>query len=147
MTAGREHIESPDQPFSELILGVHDVRIPVSDSWVSRDWYMSVLAFEPLLDLEEAAGVIGVVLRHPSGAVLGLHQDPPRAAAMRGFVTCVLAVADRAALEDAAGQLDAIGEAHTAISQGHLGWYLDLPDPDGIVVRLHTFTSVDAEEA
>ena len=147
MTADRDGTPSPEKPFSGLILGIHDLRMPVTDPWVSRDWYMAVLAFEPMLDLEEAAGLVGVVLRHPSGAVLGLHQDPARAAAMRGFVTCILTVADREALEGAARELDSIGQAHTRISQGHLGWYLDIPDPDGMVVRLHTATTVDAEEA
>lgn len=147
MSADRDAVRAGGQPFSGLIIGIHDVRIPVSDPWASRDWYMAVLAFEPLLDLEDAPGLVGVVLRHPGGAVLGLHHDPRRAAAMKGFVMCVLAVADRPALEVAAGLFDTMRQPRGPVNQGHLGWYLDLPDPDGIVVRLHTSTSVDAEEA
>ena len=60
------------------IVGLHHVRIPVTDAWVSRNWYMSVLGFNPVLDLQEEHGLIGVVLRHRVGIVLGLHQNPTR---------------------------------------------------------------------
>lgn len=135
------------EPFAGLITGIHDLRIPVTDPWASVDWYTSVLAFQPLLDLEEESGLVGVVLRHPSGVVVGLHQDAARSRAMRGFVMCVLTVEDRGALRTSADALSGMGEVPGPIRQGHLGWYLDLPDPDGIVVRLHTATTVDAEEA
>ena len=46
--------------------GLHGVRIPVTDALVSKDWYMTVLGLEPVLDLEEEQGVVGVVLRHPT---------------------------------------------------------------------------------
>jgi hypothetical protein len=108
---------------------------------------MSVFGLEPLLDLQEESGLVGVVLRHPSGLVVGLHQDRVRAAGSRGFVVLTLTVADRTALHACAKQLDAIGQGHTDIEEGHLGWYLDVADPDGILIRLHTATAVDAEEA
>jgi hypothetical protein len=108
---------------------------------------MSVLAFEPVLDLQEAEGLVGVVLRHPSDVTVGLHLDPRRAAALEGFALLVLAVPDRAALEQCAVDLDRISQPHSLIAQGHLGWYLDVPDPDGILIRFHTQTKFDAEEA
>jgi catechol 2,3-dioxygenase-like lactoylglutathione lyase family enzyme len=130
-----------------LVFGVHDIRIPTSDAWASRDWYMSVLAFEPILDLQEADGLVGVVLRHPSDVTIGLHLDPPRAAALKGFAVLVPAVPNRAALKECAIDLDRIGQPHGPITPGHLGWYLDVPDPDGMLIRFHTQTSIDAEEA
>jgi catechol 2,3-dioxygenase-like lactoylglutathione lyase family enzyme len=130
-----------------LVFGVHDIRIPISDAWASRDWYMSVLGFEPVLDLQEADGLVGVVLRHPSDVTIGLHLDPRRASALKGFALLVLAVPDRAALEECGIDLNRIGQPHSPIAQGHLGWYLDVPDPDGILIRFHTQTSFDAEEA
>jgi hypothetical protein len=36
---------------------------------------------------------------------------------------------------------------HGAPEEGHLGTYVDVPDPDGIIVRLHTGSAPDAEEA
>jgi hypothetical protein len=67
--------------------------------------------------------------------------------ALKGFALLVLAVPDRVALEACAIDLDRIGQIHSPIAQGHLGWYLDVPDPDGILIRFHTQTSFDAEEA
>jgi hypothetical protein len=132
---------------ASLIAGLHDVRIPVRDPWVSRSWYMSVFSFEAILDLQEEPGLVGVVLRHASGAVIGLHHDEERASAMRGFVTLALTVADMPGLQACARALDGLGQARGDIQVGHLGWYLDVPDPDGILIRLHTETEVDAEEA
>jgi hypothetical protein len=105
------------------------------------------LAFEPILDLQEENGLVGVVLRHASGVVLGLHQDKLRARGLKGFVVVELTIADRVALERCAQALDGMGQVRSEIQQGHLGWYVDVPDPDGIVIRLHTATAVDAEEA
>ena len=136
-----------EEAFDGLIVGLHDVRVPVSDPWASREPYMSVLAFEPILHLQEASGLVGVVLRHPSGVVIGLHQDPLRAEALKGFVVLALTVADGTALQRCRDALDELAQVHTDIEQGHVGWYLDIPDPDGVLIRLHTATTVDAEEA
>lgn len=130
-----------------LISGLHDVRIPVRDPWASRDWYMTVLGFESVLDLQEARGLAGVVLQHPSGAVLGLHQDARRCRALTGFVLVAMTVPDRAELTTWVDALDRMDQVHSTVQEGHLGWYVDLPDPDGILIRLHTATRFDAEEA
>jgi hypothetical protein len=131
----------------DAVLGLHHIRIPVSDAWVSRDWYMLVLRLKPLLHLEEEDGVVGVVLRHPRGFVIGLHRDPPRALALRGFAVLGLTIASRPELTRWAGVLDELDVAHHPIEEGHLGWYFDVPDPDGILVRFHTGTGPDAEDA
>ena len=144
------HAEDPDDraaPCSRLISGVHGVRIPVSDPWASRDWYVAVLAFEPILDLEEADGVLGVLLRHPCGLEIGLHHDVPRARALAGFVLLSLVVPDRKALDVCAAGFDEARQPRSPVGEGHVGWYLDVPDPDGILMRLHTLSTVDAEEA
>ena len=61
------------------IVGFHHVRLPVTDVFRSRDWYIETLGFRPMLVEETADGVLGVVLRHGCGAVIGLHQDAVRA--------------------------------------------------------------------
>ena len=70
------------------IVGLHHVRVPVSDVLVSRDWYIDVLGFDPMLVSEEETSVSGEALLHPSGLVVGLHIDPDAARALKGF--CVL---------------------------------------------------------
>jgi catechol 2,3-dioxygenase-like lactoylglutathione lyase family enzyme len=135
-----------DDP-AAVVLGLHHIRIPVSDAWVSRDWYMTVLGLHPLLHLEEEQGVVGVVLRHPLGFMVGLHRDPHRARALEGFAVLGLTVANRDELQRWMARLRDMDVPHRPIEQGHLGWYLDVPDPDGILVRFHTGTAPDAEEA
>jgi catechol 2,3-dioxygenase-like lactoylglutathione lyase family enzyme len=130
-----------------FVTGLHHVRIPVRDAWRSRDWYVDVLGCTALMDLEVENGVVGVVLRHPCGSVIGLHNDPDRAAALSDFAVLGFSVVDRGALEQLGRELLRRGVHHHGVREGHLGWYLDVPDPDGILVRFHTGGSPDAEEA
>lgn len=129
------------------VVGLHHVRLPVDDVWVSRDWYTAVLGFVAVLDVEEEDGPTGVVVRHPSGFVLGLHRDTARARALSGFAVLGLQVADRRALDAWAEHLDHLGVGHEPVAHGVLGWYVDVADPDGILVRLHCAESPDPEEA
>ena len=129
------------------IAGLHHVRIPVAEPWRSREWYSAAFGFVPILDLERESGVIGVVVRHPSGLVVGLHADRDRAAALRGFAVLSLAVADPLQLEAWAVALDRDGIARGRIRVGHLGPYLEVPDPDGVLVRLHSGPAPYSEEA
>lgn len=141
--------EAPDphpHPLPPLV-GRHHLRLPVGDVWASRDWYSSVLGFDPVFDLEEESGPVGVILRHPSRIVLSCHLDGPRAAALAGFAVLGLQVADRGVLDDWCHHFDAVGQRHGPVSAGPLGWFVDVPDPDGIVVRLHSEPTPDPDEA
>jgi len=131
------------------VVGLHDIRIPVTDALTSKDWYVSVFGFVPELDLEEEQGVVGVVMRHESGFVVGLHREPERAKTLRGFAFISLTVGNREQLQEWLIALDRRDHPHGPIERGHLGWYVDVPDPDGIPVRLHTDTGLapDADEA
>jgi catechol 2,3-dioxygenase-like lactoylglutathione lyase family enzyme len=86
-------------------------------------------------------------LRHPLGFVLGLHQDATRATALRGFAVLGFSVGNHGWLQQWFEKLDHLGISHGPLEEGHLGWYMDVPDPDGILIRLHTGTAPDAEEA
>ena len=125
------------------IVSVHHVRLPVSDVLRSRDWYIDTLGFQPLLVEEEEDRIVGVALRQGSGVVLGLHEDPARAAALRGFVAVALGVADLAAWSDF---LVRRGLSDGTTSEGHLGWRLQLEDPDGILIELHTVGHPSADD-
>src|SRR5579875_2388385 len=143
MTGSREQ-PSSGSPITHL----HHIRIAVSDPWASRDWYSSILECEALLDLEDEDGVVGVLLRHSaSGVILALHRDPAIAAALRGFPIFGLAVPDLLSLRRYATWLDDHGADHSCLREGHLGSYIDVPDPDGIVIRVHSDTPVASEDA
>jgi hypothetical protein len=113
----------------------------------SRDWYIGVLAFEPRLSVEEADHVVGVVVSHASGVTIGLHYAPQLARALHGFCPVALSVGDVDELTRWCTHLDTLGVGHSQTSEGHLGWYLDVPDPDNLIIRLHTIGQPTADEA
>ncbi len=132
---------------SPVFDGLHHVRLPVSDVLRSRDWYASLFGFEPLLCFEEETHVVGVVVGHGRGPTLGLHEAPHIAAAMRGFCCLALNIGDRENLDRWCRHLDNRGIDRSDPEEGHLGWYVEVCDPDGIVVRLHTSLQPSADEA
>ncbi|MHB1504095.1 MAG: VOC family protein [Acidimicrobiales bacterium] len=129
------------------LLGVHHLRLPVIEVERSRDWYVQVLGFETILDYEEEDHVAGVLLRHASGIVLGLHEIPGEASMLAGFTIAALAVGNRADLDKWAAWLDEIGMAHGPVTDGHLGWFITVTDPDGIVIELHTLDQPSVGDA
>jgi catechol 2,3-dioxygenase-like lactoylglutathione lyase family enzyme len=138
----------PAQPIvPPTIIGVHHVKAPVGDVLRSRDWYVEVLGFTPLLDFEEEERLIGVALQHPCGFTIGLHLDPERAAALCGFPTVALCAGDLEDLMDWSAYLDGRSIEHSPVLEGHLGWFIQLEDPDGVLVQLHTKGQPAADEA
>jgi catechol 2,3-dioxygenase-like lactoylglutathione lyase family enzyme len=129
------------------IIGVHHVKVPVGDVLRSRDWYIEVLGFTPLLDFEEEDRLIGVALQHPCGFTIGLHLDPERAGVLCGFPTVALCVGDADDLMDWSVYLDGRSIEHSPILEGHLGSFIELEDPDGLLVQLHTKGQPAADEA
>jgi catechol-2,3-dioxygenase len=121
--------------------------LPVSDVARSCSWYCETLGFSVLLDYEEADELVGHVLEHPNGMTLGLHHDPERARAVRGFAIVAFQVPTRHELDEWEAHLDRLGVTHTRASAAHLGWCVNIPDPDGIVVQLHTPEQPSADEA
>ena len=112
----------------------------------SSDWYSAIFSFEPCLILEEEDRVVGVVVIHRNGLTLGLHYAPALAQALRGFCSIALSVGTDA-LDQWCTHLDTLGVKHTAPAEGHLGWYVEVPDPDGLIIQLHTISQPSADEA
>jgi catechol 2,3-dioxygenase-like lactoylglutathione lyase family enzyme len=138
MTSGPSHMRPVP-----AIVGVHHVRVPVSDVMASRDWYAETLGLSPILVTEEDT-VTGVVMGHPSGVVVGLHLAPEQAKALEGFAIIGLAVIE---LDAWLAYLDGLRVAHSGIVDGHLGECLHVSDPDGLVIELHTRPHPSADEA
>jgi len=121
-------------------VGLHHVRLPVSDVMRSRDWYLGVLGFEPRLFLEEEDHVVGVVVALRSGLTVGLHYAPAFAAALNGFCSIALSVGAHDDLTHWCTYLDALGVDHSAPAEAHLGWQVEIRDPDGHIIQLHTIS-------
>jgi catechol 2,3-dioxygenase-like lactoylglutathione lyase family enzyme len=129
------------------VVGLHHLRLPVSDVMRSRDWYSDIFGFDPRLSFEEEDRVVGVVVIHRSGLTLGLHHAPELARALHGFCSVALSVGDVDDLDHWCSHLDTLGIEHTAPTEGHLGWYVEVPDPDGLTIQLHTIGQPTADEA
>lgn len=121
------------------VVGFHHVKIPVSDVPRSRDWYGQVFGFIQEIEFVEDGVLVGVALIHPETALrLALRGDPQRSRAMAGFDLVAVAVSTLADLQTMAARAASLGVGHGPITQGHHGWACDIPDPDGILVRLYT---------
>ena len=123
------------------VAGLHHVKLPVSDVSVSADWYVRAFRLERLHEFVEEGALVGVALRHQeTHLILALRLDPERARALSGFDALCLAVGTRADLEAVLRELDGLGIAHTEPSPGRGGDAADVPDPDGMIVRLHAWS-------
>jgi catechol 2,3-dioxygenase-like lactoylglutathione lyase family enzyme len=121
------------------VSGLHHMKLPVSDVARSVEWYGRAFGFTPAWELQEDGELCGAALRHPdSGLQLALRRDPDRAAALAGFDTLCLAVGIRSDLDAILERLDERGIAHGSPFAGRGGDAVDVPDPDGHLIRLHT---------
>jgi catechol 2,3-dioxygenase-like lactoylglutathione lyase family enzyme len=110
------------------------------------DWYTAVFGFEPRLCLEEEDHLVGAVVGHRNGLTPGLHHAPVLAT-LAGFCSIAFSVGDVDDLTKWCTYLDTLGVRHSAPAEGHIGWYVEVPDPDGILVQLHTIGQPAADEA
>ncbi len=129
------------------LAGLHHVRLPVRDVPASRDWYSEVLGFETLFEEEIEDAVVGAAVVHEAGVVLGLHLDPDRARALAGFAFMALTVAEPDGLGGWSQWLERMEVDHGPVVRTQLGTYLEVPDPDGLVVRLHSSEQPSLDEA
>jgi catechol 2,3-dioxygenase-like lactoylglutathione lyase family enzyme len=127
----------PDAP---ALAGVHHLKLPVTDLDRSREWYLSRLGYQVQLEFVEQGQLMGYVLAHPNGGPqLALRLDPERCRAAAGFDYFSIGVPDRAAIEELAARLTALGEQHAGVHWATIGWILpELHDPDGHEVRFYT---------
>jgi catechol 2,3-dioxygenase-like lactoylglutathione lyase family enzyme len=131
------------------ICGFHHVSLPASDLDRSSDWYERVFGFERVLIEEDEDRVTMVLLEHPAGILLCLRppglgpgwHKPGSAAAVLSF-----RVASRADLVLWDKRLAELGAEHSAPRPAHLGWALDVIDPSGLRIQLHTHEAISADD-
>ncbi|GGL20258.1 glyoxalase [Sphaerisporangium melleum] len=120
--------------------GFHHVKLPVSDVRKSVEWYGRVLGLEVAIEFVESGVLRGVALRDPAESLmLALREEPGRAAGLAGFDPVALAVPTLDELTAWARHLDEVGQPHTGVAEGSIGWLIGgITDPDGIEIRLYT---------
>jgi catechol 2,3-dioxygenase-like lactoylglutathione lyase family enzyme len=129
------------------LAGLHHVRVPVRDLGASRDWYVETLGFDAVLEYELEDTLVGISLVHPSGLTVGLHHAPAQAAALAGFTILALDTGNHSVLESWDEWLESRGVVHTHIGEGPLGWHIELREPSGMLIELHTSEHPSADDA
>jgi catechol 2,3-dioxygenase-like lactoylglutathione lyase family enzyme len=138
------------------IVGVRQIKLPVSDLARSARWYTDLFGLELTLEFYEDSAVRGVVLAdHAAGFVIGLRERERCASTpvLVGFDVCAFLVSSTQQLEAVATRCEELGIAHGDIQdRGEFGTAMDVPDPDGTVLRFvagphtgppGTFTGLD----
>jgi len=126
------------------ILGLHHVKIPVTDLVRSRAWYEKVFELETLTEFrDEHDGVVrGVVYRALGDLIISLREQPAAARGIAGFDPFGIMLRGRPDVDHWVRRLDALGVAHADVVDAPIGSILMFEDPDGMGLR---FYSLDAE--
>ena len=121
------------------ILGLHHVKVPVTDLPRSRQWYEQVFDLEPEIEFPDDEGVVrGVSYRAKEGFTLALRENPPVAAALSGYDPFAILLQGRADIEAWAARLDELGVEHSPVIEATIGWLMSFYDPDGMQLRFYT---------
>lgn len=114
------------------------VKLPVADLPKSLDFYRRVFGLAVWLEFPDADGVVRGVAGDLPGCDSGLALRETSEAHSQPGLELVLGVADRAAIEDWAAQLDTLGVPHSPVIDATVGWLLVLHDPDGHEIHLYS---------
>ena len=121
------------------ILGLHHVKVPVTDLARSRQWYERVFDLEPHIEFPDDAGVVrGVSYQPKEGFTLALRENPPLARAIAGYDPFAILLKGQADVESWAARLDDLGVEHSPVIRATVGWLLSFKDPDGLDLRFYT---------
>lgn len=138
-------------PVSQLtILGIQQIKIPVTDLARSVEWYSTLLELELHREFVEAGELAGAVMAHPGGFVLSvrLRGRVPGKPSFAGFDLFSLGVASRYDLETLASRAILLGSEHgDIVDRGVDGYHLDIADPDGVLVRFLAPADTGADAA
>jgi catechol 2,3-dioxygenase-like lactoylglutathione lyase family enzyme len=118
---------------------IRQIKLPVTDLARSARWYRDLLGLTLVHEFEEHGVVRGVVLTDPeSGVVVGLRErdhceGTPR---LDGFDVVGFELESVDAVGEFAAQCDREGiERGEVHDRGEFGVAMDIPDPDGTVLR------------
>jgi len=126
---------------------IAQVKLPVTDLAHSVSWYRRLLDLRLWTEFVEDGVLRGAGLIDPQGRFNIALRDRAACASqpsLDGFDVVAFLPASRSVLDDLAARCDRLGIAHSGIYETGAGPRLDIPDPDGTVVRYRA-TLFDAE--
>ena len=129
------------------ILGLHHIKIPVSDLPSSRSWYERVFDLEPLMEFrDDEDGVVrGVAYRSKGDLAIALREDAPAASGIAGFDPFAIMLRGRSDIEHWARHLDGLGVSHSEVVEAPIGCIMSFDDPDGLELRFYTLNEHGAD--
>ncbi len=123
--------------------GLLHVKVPVTDVQRSGRWYMRLFDLELMYEFCEQGIVRGVVLFHRTGdfsIALRDREAIPGRPLLDGFDLFSVRVSDRDVLLQLVDRCDDMGTAHEQLEDRPDGTVLDIPDPDGTIIRCYHYT-------
>jgi catechol 2,3-dioxygenase-like lactoylglutathione lyase family enzyme len=122
---------------------IAQVKLPVTDLARSVTWYRQLLDLRLWTEFVEDGVLRGAGLIDPQGRFNVALRDRAACAShpnLDGFDVVAFVPASRSVLEDIAARCDGLDIAHSGIYETGAGPRLDVPDPDGTVLRFYHFT-------
>ncbi|NUT32148.1 MAG: VOC family protein [Hamadaea sp.] len=120
---------------------IKHIKLPVTDVRRSVSWYREVFDLELFMEFAEQGEIRGAsLLDRDGGYEIALRQREHCASKpdLTGFDAFALTAADRETLVRIAERCDRLEIAHSGVRDvPGFASSLDIPDPDGTVVRLH----------
>ncbi len=121
------------------LVGVRQVKLPVTDLATSARWYADLFDLELANEFFEDGAVRGVVLAdHEAGFVIGLRERSYSAGApsLDGFDVCAFMLRNPAEMTTVIDRCAELGIEHGDVhDRGEFGIAMDVSDPDGTVLR------------
>jgi catechol 2,3-dioxygenase-like lactoylglutathione lyase family enzyme len=131
------------QPMSRALLGLAQVKLPVTDLAHSIRWYRELLDLRLWTEFVEDGVLRGAGLIDPDGRFGIALRDRAACAGepeLRGFDVVALRPRSAGVLNRLVERCTRLGVAHGGIRHRPGGAWLDVPDPDGTVLRFYHFT-------
>jgi len=122
------------------ILGLHHIKVPVSDLPTSRAWYERVFDLETLTEFrDDEDGVVrGVSYRAKGDLTISLRENRAAAIGIAGFDPFAIMLRGRPDIEQWVARLDDLGVSHSEVIEAAIGYIMTFDDPDGLQLRFYT---------
>ncbi|MBL7495831.1 VOC family protein [Frankia sp. CNm7] len=122
---------------------IAQVKLPVSDLAGSVAWYCRLLDLRLWVEIVEDGVPRGAGLIDPQGRFNIALRDRAACASqpdLNGFDVVAFLPGSRSVLHDMVARCARLGIGHGGIQDTPAGALLDIPDPDGTVLRFYHFT-------
>jgi catechol 2,3-dioxygenase-like lactoylglutathione lyase family enzyme len=122
---------------------IAQIKLPVTDLARSVAWYRRLLDLRLWAEFVEDGELRGAGLIDPQGRFNVALRDRRVCASrpnLRGFDVIAFLPTARSVLDDMVDRCERLGVAHSGIQDTPAGPRLDIPDPDGTVLRFYHFT-------